>query len=97
MIPAQRKKVDPRQRQGFTLIELLVVVAIIAVLVAVLLPALNAAREKARALGCLANLKQLGMGTAMYSQENSDHYPVAYFDASYPAYPQGLVVPTVTF
>ncbi len=54
---------------GFTLIELLVVIAIIAVLVAILLPALNQAREKARQLTCLSNLKQIGAGVAMYPDD----------------------------
>ncbi len=65
-----------RRRNGFTLIELLVVVAIIAVLVAILLPALGQARARARAMGCSANLKQLGMAWHYYADEHNDAFPV---------------------
>ena len=54
-------------KQKFTLIELLVVIAIIAILAAMLLPALSAARNRANASNCLANLKQVGVGQSMYA------------------------------
>jgi prepilin-type N-terminal cleavage/methylation domain-containing protein/prepilin-type processing-associated H-X9-DG protein len=57
------------RRRGFTLIELLVVIAIIAILAAILFPVFAQAREKARSIVCLSNLKQIGMATRMYSQD----------------------------
>lgn len=66
-----------RSTHRFTLIELLVVVAIIGILAAMLLPVLATARAKAQSKQCMGNLKQLGMGMALYAQESDDSYPAA--------------------
>jgi prepilin-type N-terminal cleavage/methylation domain-containing protein/prepilin-type processing-associated H-X9-DG protein len=62
-------------RKGFTLIELLVVIAIIAILAAILFPVFAKAREKARQITCASNLKQIGIGLAMYIQDYDESYP----------------------
>jgi prepilin-type N-terminal cleavage/methylation domain-containing protein/prepilin-type processing-associated H-X9-DG protein len=64
-----------RRARGFTLIELLVVIAIIAILAAILFPVFAQAREKARSISCISNLKQVGMSVQMYVQDYDETFP----------------------
>lgn len=67
-----------RGLKAFTLIELLVVIAIIAILAAILFPVFAQAREKARAISCLSNMKQIGLGLTMYIEDYDETTPPEY-------------------
>jgi len=66
------------KKKAFTLIELLVVIAIIAILMGILIPALSRVRKQARAVACLANLKQWGLIFKMYTDENDGKFYAAW-------------------
>ena len=70
-----RSRLPGAGRSGFTLIELLVVIAIIAILAAMLLPVLTKSKEKAAAVACLNNLKQLEVCWHLYAVDNEDVLP----------------------
>jgi len=93
-----------KTKKGFTLIELLVVIAIIAILAAILFPVFAQAREKARGIMCVSNLKQIGLAIIQYKQDNDEQYAMGqwldaqsnshdWYEAVYPYVKNGSVKP----
>lgn len=83
----------PRAKSGcgFTLIELLAVIAVIAALTALLLPALAQAREKGRATRCRSNLRQLGLASVLYANDQNDALPWSEKHWTAPSNPNGAM------
>ena len=72
-----RTKRNTSMKCRFTLVELLITIAIIAILASMLLPALHKARQKAKDITCLSNLKQMGLFLMEYTEQNSGYFPKA--------------------
>jgi prepilin-type N-terminal cleavage/methylation domain-containing protein/prepilin-type processing-associated H-X9-DG protein len=78
---------------GFTLIELLVVISIIALLVGILLPALGAARQSARNILCISNMRQMGIGFSLYQNDNDGQFMLYRYEGRQPSNSTNLARP----
>ncbi|MBI4026330.1 MAG: FCD domain-containing protein [Verrucomicrobia bacterium] len=89
MIP--KRRTGASSKRSFTLIELLVVVAIISILAALLMPSLKSARNQAKSIACMNNLKQIGTALVLYMNDNEEYLPPAsvYF-APWPEWLRGV-------
>jgi prepilin-type processing-associated H-X9-DG protein len=86
----QNMRAGPRRRVGFSLVELVVVIGIVALLMAILLPAVNKARQHARTLSCLSNLRQIGQAAIAYGNLYNGYTVPGYSDFSGWAGPSSL-------
>ena len=84
----KKRRSRVRHKKSFTLIELLVVIAIIAILAAILLPALQSARERAQASGCVSNLKNLTAQAMPYLNDNANFWPAQWTTVCNPSAPR---------
>ena len=87
MKTVSKKSGQAKSAAAFTLIELLVVIAIIAILAAMLLPALSKAKEKAKSINCLSNMKQISLGSKMYVDDNNGTFMPLWFQPGSPYMP----------
>jgi prepilin-type N-terminal cleavage/methylation domain-containing protein/prepilin-type processing-associated H-X9-DG protein len=85
-------KVEGRDARAFTLIELLVVIAIIALLIGILLPSLRGARDSARSVECMANMRSLSIVTLIYAQDHRGEIPRSGHSAGFQALPWAAVL-----
>lgn len=83
------------KQRAFTLIELLIVIAIIAILAAILFPVFASAREKARQVACLSNLKQIGLAYSQYEQDYDETVPCGDNDYGFGTGWAGMIYPYV--
>ena len=83
-------------RRAFTLVELLVVIGIIALLISILLPSLNRARESAKLVACLSNMRQISTTTGLYLNDNKQTLPDAFYNNAAGISPKGTGQPVGT-